>query len=775
MLRTLLFLLTALPLAAQSPLTLSGTVTDATSGEQLAGVNVYLPATTTGAQTNVYGFYSLTLPEGAAAAAADRVVFSYLGYRNDTLRLPAAGERLDVALVPTNQQLSTVEVSAQAGTAARAGAGVHQLDRQAIIDNPVLLGEKDALKALQLLPGVANPREGFGGLFVRGGSPGQNLILLDGAPVYNAFHLFGFLSVFDADALQRVTLYKGQFPARFGGRVSSVVDLRMKEGNRKAWHGRGGIGLLTSRLTLEGPLGNNEKISVLLSGRRTYLDAIYNVLSGEDDKLYFYDGNFKVNYHLDERQQLFISGYLGQDRFSFRNTYGGTEQTDGFDWGNRTLTVRYNRELGDRAFLNVTAIRSAFDFTVENEEVTRGQLYRVTYRSGIRDLGLQTDLDYFLSSRHTLRAGLSVTDHDFDLTTSAERLDTGGEVRGADTVRALELTAYLEDEFAISPRLTANYGLRFTYFDPRGGQRNYAAAEPRLSLSYQLRAGWTATAGYAYTRQYLHQLSNSGPSLPTSLWVPASESVRPQASQQISVGTAWSPRRDTPWALTAAVYVRRFADIIGYTNGASFFLLDALNEPGQVNRIDVLDNLTTGNARAAGLELGATYTTERLRTSLAYTLAGVEERLTGVNDGAYFPAAQDRRHDLTLTARYALRPNLLVSANWTYGSGVPTTIPITRYALGNASLPGFVNGINLQGDFKQRHNYRMAAVHRLDVALRWRRSLRWGTVIWELGLYNAYSRANPFYVSTIRGRDGYHLIQHALFPVVPSLSFNFEF
>lgn len=770
MLRTILLLLAGLPLAAQISVTFSGTVTDATSGEQLAGVNVYLAETTIGTQTNPYGFYSLTLANGQEA---DQLIFSYLGYRSDTIALTGGrGNRLNVSLTPADQQLSTVEIRAQNNSATRSSAGVHQLDPGEIANNPVMLGEKDVLKSLQLLPGVGNPREGFGGLFVRGGTPGQNLILLDGAPVYNAFHLFGFLSVFNSDALQGVTLYKGQFPARFGGRVSSVVDLRMKEGNRKEWHGQGGIGLLTSRLTLEGPIGSGEKVSVLVSGRRTYLDAIYNALSGGDDKLYFYDGNFKVNYHIDERQQLFVSGYLGQDRFAFRDDRGDYVQTDGFDWGNRTLTLRYNRQLGDRAFLNVTAIRTSFDFMVENEEVARDSLYRVTYQSGIRDLGLQADLDYFLSNRHTLRAGLSLTDHDFNLITSAERPDIpGAEVTGADTVRALELTAYIEDEFTVSPRLTANYGLRFTRFTPRGA-RSYAAAEPRLSLTYRLGKELTATFGYAYTRQYLHLLSNSGPSLPTSLWIPASAAVRPQTGQQVSVGAGWS-RPESSWSLNAAVYYRRFADIIGYENGASFFLLDAIDNPGRADRIDVVNNLTTGRARAGGLELGATYTNSRIRASLAYTLSGVEEQLTGVNDGNYFSAAQDRRHDLTLTARYDLRPNLLLSANWTYGSGVPTSIPLSRYSYNTE--PGFTNTGGMLTDFEERNNYRMAAIHRLDVALRWKRSPRWGKIVWELGLYNAYSRANPFYVSTVRSRGGYRLVQRALFPVVPSLSFNFEF
>ena len=772
MLRTILLLLATLPLASQSPVTLSGTVTDATSGEQLTGVNVYLPATTTGVQTNTYGFYSITLPD---SGRENQLVFSYLGYSSDTVVVASnIGSRRDVSLYRAEQQLSTVEVRAFNSASTSASAGVHQLDLRAVADNPVLLGEKDVLKTLQLLPGVSNPREGFGGLFVRGGTPGQNLILLDGAPVYNAFHLFGFLSVFNADALQGVTLYKGQYPARFGGRVSSVVDLRMKEGNRKEWHGAGGIGLLSSRLTLEGPIGRREKVSVLVSARRTYLDAIYNLLSGEKNKLYFYDGNFKVNYHLNDRQQLFISGYLGQDRFSFVDEYGGVAQTDGFDWGNRTLTVRYNRQLGERAFLNVTGIRTAFDFTVENEEVTRNRLYRVTYRSGIRDLTWQADLDYFLSNRHTLRTGISVTDHDFTLLTSAEVTNLAGErADGADTVRALEFTAYVEDEHTVSPQLTANYGLRFTRFAPRTG-RAYAAAEPRLRLTYRLNNDWVATAGYAYTWQYLHQFSNSGPTLPTSLWVPASEEVRPQSGQLFSAGAAWS-RPDRPWSVTGAIFYRRFNDIIRYTNGASFFLLDALNDPNQTNRIDVVENLTTGRARAGGFELGGSYTGTRLRASLAYTLSRVEEQLNGVNENDFYPAAQDRRHDLTLTARFDLRDNLMLSANWTFGSGVPTSIPITQYGISNNALPGFVNGINVQAEYRERNNYRMAPVHRLDMALRWRRCPRWGEVIWELGFYNAYSRANPFYISTARSRNGTRLVQHALFPIVPSFSFSFKF
>ncbi|MGB3546666.1 MAG: TonB-dependent receptor [Saprospiraceae bacterium] len=757
-------------------MTLSGTISESGTGALLPGVNVYLPALDLGAVTNEYGFYSLSIKD---AGGPQRVIFSYLGYQGDTLIWDAASTLVyNPRLLPAAELLSEVRVTANSELAGRSkNIGMERLSVATIKEIPVLLGEKDVFKSLQLLPGVSNPREGFGGLYVRGGSPDQNLILLDGAPVYNAFHLFGFLSVFNVDALQGIDLYKGGFPARYGGRTASVVDVRMREGSREGFHGSGGIGLLAGRLTLEAPLFKDKRASILLSGRRTFADLLLRPLQGSENQtsLYFYDGSAKFNYDLNAKNRLYVSAYAGRDEFSNTNTsFGGAEETDGFNWGNRTLTARWNRVLGARAFLNVTAIYSDFDFTIENQEYARDSSYVLRYVSGIQDVGLRAAIDWHPLPAHTIRVGLEATRHEFTTSALALRgnsVDSSG-IKPPAAVTAPEFGLYLEDEFTPSSRLTINYGLRGAAFLPDSADA-YLSLEPRLSVQYQLRTNTALRAGYAFNRQYLHLLSNSGPGLPTDLWVAASRRIPPQSSRQFSLGLAqdWP---ESGWSVGTEVYYRRLQNVIGYRNGASFLLLDLAEDNPRTQEVDVADNVTTGDGRAYGLEVLVDYRRNRLKTRLAYTLARVEHRLADINNSTYFPANQDRRHDINLSGTYQLRRNLLLSLAWTYGSGVPTTLPLGIYQY--SASPGYQFIGNTAYQYSDRNAFRLPALHRLDLALQWKRTPRWGEAYWEFGVYNAYARANTFYLRSERDRaQGRTIRQVSLFPVVPSLSYNFNF
>ena len=763
-------------LSAQT-ITLSGTVTDAGSGEALFGATVYLPASGTGTMTNAYGYFAVMPADGAEV-----IMVSMLGYATDTLRVSqimgtdGGTKHIQVALEALGEELTTVEVTARAAEGdITPNVGLVRLSMRQIEEMPVLFGEKDAFKALQLQAGVSNPREGFGGLYVRGGSPDQNLVLLDGATVYNAFHLFGFLSVFNADALSSVDLYKGGFPARYGGRVASVIDVRMKEGNRKKWSGAGGVGLLTSRLTLEGPLNKSGKASILLSGRRTYLDLLLGLVTSPEEKniLHFGDFNAKVNLELSDKDRIYVSAYTGRDNFGSEFISAGRETRDAFNWGNRTLTARYNRRIGQRAFLNLTAIRSGFDFRVENEETIRDTTFALQYTSEINDLGLQADIDWFLNDRHTLRLGAGGIRHAFDLGTVARQATGEAALKGEEQTLAGAYHLYLEDEYTPNARLRVNGGLRLTRFAPTPGSKRYHSLEPRLNVSYAISPAVSLKGGINYSQQNLHQLSNSGPGLPTSLWIPASERIAPQRGWQYAGGAVIQPV-NSRWAFNTEIYYRNIRDLIGYDNGATFLLLDAFNDPAGIDRIDILDNVTTGDGRAYGAELSAQYRGPKLDANLAYTLSRVDHRLRNVNEFTYFPANQDRRHDLSVNGSWRFHRRLTLSFAWAYGSGVPVTLP--RGVINNPTLPGSNNANRNLPIYGSRNGARVRPVHRLDLGLRWRRTPRWGEAHWEFGLYNAYARANPFFVQTLDNDRGEEAIfQTALFPLVPSLGYSFKF
>ncbi|MFD2573492.1 TonB-dependent receptor domain-containing protein [Spirosoma soli] len=782
-------------LAQNSParFTVSGYVRETGSQEALIGVNVYLPGTSTGTTTNTYGFYSITLP----VQDSTRLAFSFVGYETISRTLSLrANATLNVSLTP-GRVLSEVEVKA-----GRTDERVSESPQMSRIDIPVtqikkipaFLGEKDVLKVLQLMPGVQKGSEGQTGIYVRGGGPDQNLIILDDAIVYNANHLFGFFSVFNGDALKSVELTKGGFPARFGGRLSSVIELNMKDGNREKLHGEGGIGLIASRLVLEGPLTKNKRGSFLVSGRRTYLDVVAAPLiraqtDGETNAgYYFYDLNAKANYDFGQKDKVYVSGYFGRDRFYARDSGEGTDV--GLSWGNATGTLRWNHLFNQKLFSNLSLIYSDYKFQISSDEKnSRGEdNFSLRYNSGIRDFSLKYDVDFYPTPQHSLRMGLQSIYHRF--TPSAVVLKNAdiNQLRlDVENIDVLESGLYAEDTWRPSDRWRINGGLRLSYFQQK--EVGYLRPEPRLSAAYNLKPDLSVKASYALMNQYIHLLSNTGIGLPTDLWVPTTDRIKPQQSQQVAIGIA-KDFSDRGLALTVEGYYKTMNNIINYKEGASFLLID---DPTSAEAVRWEDNVTSGRGWSYGAEFLLQKKVGRFSGWAGYTLSWTQWQFPELNGGRPFYPRYDRRHDISLVGIYELSKRVTLSATWVYGTGQALTVPVGRY---NTYQPGsspFYTGSNtiIQSLFHnsrlvedygtQKNSFRAEAYHRFDVGIQFHKQKKHHERTWEFSLYNAYNRRNPFFyqlesVSQGNGqpsRTG--LFRYSVFPVVPAFSYNFKF
>ena len=774
--------------------TLSGFVRDAETGETLVGASVYVPALSRGAATNAYGFYSLPLPEGNL-----RVVASYVSYTAaDTTLALGTDVRLDFALEPASIGEVVVE-AAQDGVTLRPETEV-QMGRLALTGAdvrgvPALLGEADVLKAVQLLPGVRGGQEGTAGLYVRGGSPDQTLLLLDGVPVYNASHLFGFVSTFNGDAVSRAELTKGAYPARFGGRLGSVLDVRLRDGDDAQHRVSGQVGLLSSRLLAEGPISS--KASFLVSGRRTYADviarpflAVSNREAAEngrqqvDPRAYFYDLNAKANWRPTERDRVYLSLYRGVDAFGADVTTprpGDVEdQTSvGLDWGNVTGSLRATRVLSPRAFAAVTLAASdyAFDVGVDaasgvgGPEPTSAQ---ARYSSGIRDLTARADLDLTLARGHTLRLGAGAglrrfTPGALSLVGSAA-VDT---TLGTSRTSGFDVVAYAEDEWRATRRLTLGLGLRGAVYAVGGTA--YPSLEPRIAASYRTADRLALKASFAVTQQPLHLLTTGGGlGLPADLWVPATERVGPQRGWQMAAGAAGSAGSTTSWTLEG--YWREMRGLVAYREGAAFTApFDGWE-----------DLVVTGQGRSFGVEAFVQHRTDRLTTWAGYTLAKTDRQFDAIDGGARFPFRYDRRHDLSLTALYRLSKRFDVSAVFLYGTGDAITLPEAVYqapAYSWGDVGGWVRPrdgfgeLTAQTAYGPRNGFRLPAYVRADFGLSWhfRRGPRPHAL--HLNVYNATNRKNPFMTTLERDDDDgrRRLTGLALFPVLPTLSYQFSF
>jgi hypothetical protein len=771
------------PAWSQRTTTFSGYISDARTGESLIGATVYDLVSGKGTVANVYGFYSLTLSGDSA-----NLRFSYVGYAARFAAFPWGESRtVDMALTPA-AELQGVEIVAELTEREfeRTQMSALELSMEKVKALPVLLGERDVLKTIQLLPGVQSGTEGSSGLYVRGGGPDQNLILLDGVPVYNANHLFGFFSIFNTDAINSVKLIKGGFPAEYGGRLSSVIDIRMKEGNSQELKGEGGIGLIASRLTIEGPIVKN-KTSFMVSGRRTYIDVLTRPIirsqgDGVDGGYFFYDLNTKVNHRFSDRSRLYLSGYFGRDKFFARDTYNAPSGSSGerwreryeagLDWGNAIGALRWNYVFNPRLFSNTTLTYTNYLFRVRNEFETervsggvgRTEYNRIQYRSGIKDWGARVDFNYLPNPEHYIKFGGGYIYHTFNpgVNRFSDRTEliTRDTTYGSSRIFAHEFYTYAEDDFAITDRLKVNGGLHFSGFFV--GDKNYLSLQPRVSGRYLIDRRTSVKASYAHMAQFLHLLTNAGIGLPTDLWVPPTERIRPQIAHQVAAGVSRAVADG--WDFTFETYYKTIENFIEYREGATFL------GGGQ----DWQNKVETGKGWSYGGELMLEKKTGRTTGWIGYTLSWTNRQFENLNFGRVFPYRYDRRHDLSLVATHKFNDHVDMGLVWVYGTGNAVTLPLERYQ----PLQGFTDfwGSEGIGHIASRNNYRMAAYHRLDLSVNLHRPTRWGERTWSFGLYNAYSRQNPFflYFST-DDRGNQRLTQFALFPIIPSVMYSFKF
>jgi hypothetical protein len=771
---------------------LSGYVRDGKSGESLPGASLYFPSRSGGTTTNAYGFYSITLP-----ADTYSVEVSYIGYTrlSLTVDLRTGDQTLSPRLKPSESLLKEVVVEGdlvQQKETERTEMSIINIPIQQVREIPALLGEKDVLKVIQLLPGVQKGREGNAGIYVRGGGPDQNLIILDEANVYNAFHLFGFFSLFNGDALKSVDLIKGGFPARYGGRLSSVIELNMKDGNKEEVKGEMGIGLISSRATVEGPIAKGRS-SFLVSGRRTYFDALVRPFlpRGQDGGYYFYDLNAKLNYDIDARNRIFLSGYFGKDNFFLRfNDFGETFRA-GVDWGNATGTLRWNHMFNNRLFANTSLIFTDYTFRNYITFSDNSDFFSLIYRSGIRDFSLKHDIDYRPSENHSIRTGFQSILHRFNpsalaFESSFENIDSTND----NVIWAWEHAVYAEDDIKLNTKWNVQPGVRLTAFSVAG--TTYKNIEPRLSSNYRFRKNWSAKFGYALMNQYVHLISNTGAGLPTDLWVPATPNLKPQRSEQFAAGLAYDfPKK--PVSLTFELYHKDMDNIISYREGASFLNL----EPGaaDADKFRWEDAVTSGRGNSKGMEAMIQKKSGRWTGWMGYTLSWTRLQFDELNSGQPFWARYDRRHDFSIVSNYTareMRPNkdgVKVSATWVYGTGNAITLPVGEFSA-PINQPGggprddswdwftysYVN------QYPGRNQFRMAPYHRLDFGLQFIKQKKGYVRTLELSVYNVYNRLNPYfyYIGSadggfFGGGDRRVLRQVALFPRIPSISYNISF
>jgi outer membrane receptor for ferrienterochelin and colicin len=774
----------------QQQLTISGFVREKGSLELLPGVNVYLQNSTLGGVTNTYGFYSISVPRSDSAT----ISYSFVGYETENLRIAATSDRqINVTLSSANQ-LDEVTVSAK-----RQSEKVSESVQMSKIEIPIaqikkipaFLGEKDVIRVLQLMPGVQKGTEGQTGLYVRGGGPEQNLIILDDAVVYNASHLFGFFSVFNSDALKSVELTKGGFPARYGGRLSSVVEMNMKEGSKEKLHGEGGIGLISSRLTLEGPLVKN-KSSFLISARRTYIDVLAAPIiaqqqSGNNSKTkpgyFFYDLNAKVNYDFGPKNKLYASGYFGKDKFSIREKSDYSQTRAGLNWGNATATLRWNHLINHKLFVNTSLIYSRFNFNISSNDksLEKGKVLdesSLEYNSQIRDFGLKADFDFYPNAKHTVKFGVQGTAHRFVPSALAVKGDFFGNDLDitAKPIETIEAGAYLEDTWQPFAALKVNAGLRLSLFETES--KTYLRPEPRFSAALRLAKDFSVKASYAKMNQYVHLLTNTGMGLPTDLWVPTTDRIAPQQSSQVAAGLA-KDLEEQGLAFTLEGYYKGMKNIINYKEGSSFISLDGKN----ANELNWEDNVTSGKGWSYGAEFMVQKKTGRLSGWVGYTLSWTKWKFPELNFGKTFYPRYDRRHDISVVGIYELSKRITLSATWVYGTGNALTLPISKFTIyPNSILPQNSSYGNQNTEYGEKNAFRAEPYHRMDVAVQFHKKKKRYERTWEFGLYNAYSRRNPFFYSinskNVEGNPNQRvnvLTRYSLFPVMPSISYNFKF
>lgn len=776
----IILILCSAVVSAQNKYTLSGYVKDSLSAETLIGASVTVRGQSKGISSNSYGFYSITLPAGDYY-----VTVSFTGYQPlDTLIHLTRNIEVPFNLMQ-RALLEEVVVSSRRrdNNVTSPQMGKIDLSVQKIKSVPVLLGEVDLLKTLQLLPGVRNAGEGNTGLYVRGGGPDQNLIMLDDAIVYNTGHLFGFFSIFNSDAIKNISLIKGSIPAQYGGRLSSVLDVAMKEGNMKKFEGEGGLGLIASRLSLQGPI-KKDRSSFIVSARRTYIDVLTKPFVPKSSDFYgsgyyFYDVNMKVNYKFSEKDRVYLSGYFGRDVFTFRNAERSFRAD--IPWGNSTATLRWNHVFNQKLFANTTLVYNDYKFSfgaAQND-------FQLKLSSGIRDWNAKLDFDYFASTKHRLKFGGLFTYHTFvpNVLTGSQG-ETTFDPANANKKFAAETALYLQDEWAVSDKFNVNAGLRYSSFtqlgpytiyqnDVNGNHvdsveysrgkpiKTYGGLEPRLTFRYSLDENTSLKAGITRNLQYIHLVSNAGSTLPTDLWIPSTYRVKPQISWQYAAGL-FKNFSNNDYETSVEVYYKDMRNQIEYGEGYTPSLTDPEEE------------FVFGKGWSYGSEFFINKVRGKFTGWVGYTLSWTWRKFNDLNDGEKYFAKYDRRHDISVVGMYELNPRWKFSGVFVYGSGNATTLPERFY---------FVEGVLTQ-EYSKINQYRLPAYHRFDLSATYtpkpkaRRRLQQS---WVFSLYNSYSRFNPYFIyfdqegSAYDGSLKVTARKVSLFPVIPAVTWNFKF
>lgn len=760
-------------LSAQNNAAISGIIRDDENGETLIGATVEAIGLRKGNVSNEYGFYSFSVPVSKDSIT---LKFSYLGYQTQLRRiLPNRNVKLDIALSPEGSVLEEITITANqlADKVKTTEMSVTTISTKEAKALPALFGETDLLKIIQLKPGVASGTEGTTGIFVRGGANDQNLIVLDEAVVYNPNHLFGFFSTFNPDAVKDLKIWKGGFPAQYGGRLSSVIDVRMKEGNSKDYDVAGGIGLISSRLTIEGPI-KKDKSSFVVSGRRTYADLITAQINKANEgnenfnpipDYYFYDLNTKMNFQLGPKDRLFLSGYFGRDVFTFKNE----DFNFLFDWGNTTGTARWNHTYGPKLFSNTTFTYSDYSYRIRN--VLEGFSFRLG--SNIVDANLKQDFYYQPNNKHTIRFGGNGTWHNFKVARLKAGSDDGSvNFESGEDFTGTEVGAFISDDWAITDRVKVNLGGRFSgWLDSTA---NYGRFEPRLAINYTFSDNWSVKASYARMNQYVHLLASSGLSLPTDIWYPSTDKVRPEKSDQLAVGTTFLIKNKV--LVTWEAWYKKLYNQIDFIDGAELF--------GQKN---IESQLTFGEGYAySPLELEVEKKDGKLTGWIGYTLSWVKRgRFPVINNGEYFSPRFDTRHNFSIVALYSLNRHWQFTATYVYTSGNVSWLPAGRFTFQDVPGANFQSVVPVYG---KRNTFRYPAYMRADLGIVYKFRTRRSEQDFTLSVYNATDRRNPYFLyidvqtadaqigdSVIQIPTGFQAKQVSLFPILPSLTWNFKF
>lgn len=758
-----------LRLEAQQNFVISGHIRDAASGEDLPGASVLVPDKAgLGTVSNSYGFYSLSLPAGK-----HKVRFQYLGFESKEMDVELTGNRkIDIELSEKSVELGNITVTGE-----KADRNITSVDMgnvkmvpKEIEKIPVIFGEQDIMKTMQLTPGIKSAGEGNSGFYVRGGGIDQNLILLDEAPVYNASHLLGFFSIFNSEAIRDANLLKGSIPAEYGGRASSVFDIKMKEGNLKDFGVTGSVGLISSNVAVEGPF-EKDRGSFIISGRRTYAD-LFLAFSGKEElkntSLYFYDLNLKTNYRINENNRIYLSGYFGRDNFGFNNEFG-------FDWGNMTSTVRWNHNFGEKLFSNTSLIFSKYSYDVN----ILGDA-SITIGSRIDDLNLKQDFTWYVNPLNMVKFGGNVIYHNILPGEIKASENSGVNPETIKERKAIEWAAYLSNSQQLTEKLKLYYGLRLALFSNIGpgefyefsetGQlskttniddfefvKTQGGLEPRLGLNYIINSKSSVKTSYNRIYQFLHLLSNSTTTTPTDLWLPSSNNVKPQIADQVSVGY-FRNFKNNEFESSVEIYYKDLKNQIDYRNGAEL-----------VFNSTVEAELVFGRGWAYGAEFMFKRNFGKLNGWVSYTLSRTFRQFEEINDGNPFPARQDRIHDLALVGIYNITPKLDFSATWVYYTGNAVTFPSGKYEIDGLTVAYYT----------ERNGYRMPPYHRLDLSLTWQRiKTRRFESSWNISVYNAYARENAYFIQFRQNEenpDVTEAVQFAIFKAIPSVSYKFKF